>query len=303
MAKKKKRYSFSAADFPVRPSYTLGKTAVVFAAIVGSVAVGFSVDTPATVVALAVVVGFLLQYPYNAMHDCIHGTFLRRARWNEFFGVLFGTVILTNYNVFKAYHLAHHRHTFAAGDPEPTTQYITSLRRYAWELFVPLFFFDNWRDSVRVLRGRSLSYASVSPTHKRKMNRDTTLLILWCAAALGLSVGAPQAMLTWYWAPLYLSYVLDFFFLLPEHYDVEQIPGRNWRNARTTLSIAPVRAILCNINYHVEHHMYPAIPHQYLPAVHAAVAQRIKYRQRSYLAFHARLLRSFFGARPGRISA
>lgn len=46
--------------------------------------------------------------------------------------------------------------------------------------------------------------------------------------------------------------------------------------ARTTLAGAVLRLVLFphHVNYHIEHHLYPAVPHYQLPRLHAILAQR-----------------------------
>ena len=47
--------------------------------------------------------------------------------------------------------------------------------------------------------------------------------------------------------------------------------------------------MLCNCNYHLDHHLYPAVPWYHLPKLHAVLAPRFKEQgaviQRSYLRY------------------
>jgi fatty acid desaturase len=47
------------------------------------------------------------------------------------------------------------------------------------------------------------------------------------------------------------------------------------RNARTVISANPVARFFLNphhVGYHLEHHLYPGVPHYNLPGLHAALA-------------------------------
>ena len=43
-------------------------------------------------------------------------------------------------------------------------------------------------------------------------------------------------------------------------------------NARTILMSRPLAFLYTNMNYHVEHHMYPMVPFYHLPALHDLIA-------------------------------
>ncbi len=63
-------------------------------------------------------------------------------------------------------------------------------------------------------------------------------------------------------------------------------------NTRTTLTTAPVRAIMWNMSYHTEHHLYPSIPFHRLPAAHEAMRTRLGVVQRGYTRWHIGCVRS-----------
>ena len=58
---------------------------------------------------------------------------------------------------------------------------------------------------------------------------------------------------------------------LPQHAGLAEHVLDNRLNARTFLVRRPLRFIYSNINYHLEHHMYPMVPCHALPRLHEAV--------------------------------
>lgn len=58
---------------------------------------------------------------------------------------------------------------------------------------------------------------------------------------------------------------------LPQHAGLAEDVLDHRLNARTVLMSAPVRFIYSNMNYHVEHHMFPMVPYHALPRLHEVV--------------------------------
>ena len=57
---------------------------------------------------------------------------------------------------------------------------------------------------------------------------------------------------------------------LPQHAGLQEDVLDHRLNARTVLMSGPLRFIYSNMNYHVEHHMYPMVPYHALPRLHEA---------------------------------
>ena len=58
---------------------------------------------------------------------------------------------------------------------------------------------------------------------------------------------------------------------LPQHVGLAQDVLDYRLNSRTFLLPAPVRFIYWNMNYHVEHHMFPTVPYHALPKLHEVI--------------------------------
>ena len=66
-------------------------------------------------------------------------------------------------------------------------------------------------------------------------------------------------------------------------------------NSRTTRSNALVRAALWNMNWHTEHHAFPAVPFHALPELGRVLGEQVLHRSPSYAAFHREALRRSLG--------
>jgi fatty acid desaturase len=58
-----------------------------------------------------------------------------------------------------------------------------------------------------------------------------------------------------------------------------------FENTRTTFTTALMRFVAWNMPYHVEHHVYPAVPFHQLPALHGLMKGELRVTAEGYTAF------------------
>ena len=87
---------------------------------------------------MGILLGFIFQWAYNACHECLHRTFVKSKKVNEFLGVLLSTITILNFNMFKTYHLQHHANTFGEYETEPIEKNIGSFGEYLLNFIVLL---------------------------------------------------------------------------------------------------------------------------------------------------------------------
>lgn len=93
------------------------------------------------------------------------------------------------------------------------------------------------------------------------------------------------ALIFWYWLLPYLCYFLPVMRYrgLSEHWAV---PSETMESKARTVLVGPVEAFFFypkHINFHVEHHCFPAVPFYRLPKLHRQLMQDVRYRQRIHL--------------------
>jgi fatty acid desaturase len=66
---------------------------------------------------------------------------------------------------------------------------------------------------------------------------------------------------------LYVASVLR---SVTEHHDVSE--GSEWTNARSIVTHPLIEFLWSNVNYHLEHHLYPSVPYHALPKLRKALS-------------------------------
>lgn len=232
--------------------------------------------------------GILFVGWFSAVHECVHGLFLRNRIANHAFGLFWACPTLLNFSLYKYYHLEHHRHTAVDGDPEPRGEY-KSFAQYLLALptiWLPVRFLALAVDAVR---GRFPAYVR-RPEHRRAILFDDIILAVWLILVSAATMVAPEPMLWAYWVPLAIYFPMLTITGLPEHYGCEST-SEVWRNTRSTKSNLIFRFIYWNNNYHAEHHALPQVPYYNLPRVHAIIGGQFKHQVQSFAGFHLRLVR------------
>ncbi len=249
---------------------------------------------PVTLVPAMLVLGIGLATLFAPTHETMHQTAFASRRANMVVGWLAACPAMLNWHFYTAFHLAHHRHTQAPGlDPE-----LTPMPPGTWPgYFARISGLNYWRARWAVLRdcwrGNLSAYPYIPSRAARRIIRSVRLMTVFI---LGLS--ALSMVLIGWWAPLVfwiipqlLAQPLLRLYLLTEHTGCT-LDDNGLTNTRTTLTIAPVRAIMWNMSFHAEHHLYPSIPFHRLPTAHAAMRSRLAVVQPGYTRWHLGFLRS-----------
>jgi fatty acid desaturase len=205
-------------------------------------------------------------------HEGTHDLISRSRTINDFFTWLTLALAAISAEAHRRFHLDHHHYAHTARDPE--FQYFDRVVRGVpgWAyLFIPMF------AQIGVNR-YGLQREMPGEVRRRVYLELATGLVLHVALALAfgwrrylLFVAAPMV------TGLYVASVLR---SITEHHDVME--GNEWTNARSIVTNPVLEFLWSNVNYHLEHHLYPAVPYHALPKLRRALA-------RSYEEKHSNL--------------
>lgn len=238
---------------------------------------------------LVYVAGFVLMARHQLslailMHDAAHRRLFTSNALNDYAAQFFlASPILFSLNSYRVFHLKHHKNPLAADDPDLSLigGYPISKGSFARKLL---------RDAFGVSYFKFIRYfVSRSRTNQgRRAKADGTKVGPSFRAVLGMVVssnlliggtlflsGAPWLYLCFWLLPAMTGLqVLLRIRGIAEHAGYQ--PNEDQRqNARTVVN--PVQAFFFapnNVNYHIEHHLYPSIPWYRLPAVHRLLRER-----------------------------
>lgn len=205
------------------------------------------------------------------LHDCAHKSLFRTPWLNEFAGQwIGGAAVDVPLQLYRDYHLNHHRHAGTDKDPDqglvkayPVTR--DSLRRK----FI--------RDLTGQTAIRDLIMAWKTPDWRQKTPFLVFQLVLLTALT---AAGAPWAIALWWAARIFIYPAIMRLRNIGEHgvaadrYDTEPR-----RNTHTTIASWPERLLVApnNVNFHLEHHIFAAVPPYNLPRLHRLLASRGYY--------------------------
>lgn len=220
-------------------------------------------------------------------HDAAHYR-LYETRWlNDAVGRLCGTIVGVSMCTYRIVHRLHHNHLYGPQDPDIALHggYPRGKAYLLKKLAKDLAGLTAWKTYAYFFGAPALNAA----TNVAQRPLDDTSARLRAAArrdrwtVLGFHVAAPIAAFAagWGWQYLVL-WVLPLVTVLQailrlraicEHGAVTDY-GSPLTAARTNLVPAWLRYAMFphHVNYHVEHHLYPAVPHYNLPRLHAALA-------------------------------
>ncbi len=231
----------------------------------------------------ALVVGRCQHALAVLMHDAAHYRLLENRALNDFVGQwLCAKPIASHLYIYRTVHLRHHRYLHTPQDPDLSLSEPFPCGRRS---FVRKLLRDASGVSALVMRG----YVTVDKAsgRMRLTPGSGNLFRYWspqtiatralaAAIVLGLvAMGFGWAFLALWVLPLLVVYqvILRVRGVL-EH---AAVPDKidPLRNARTVISRNPVASFFLNphhVGYHLEHHLYPGVPHYNLPGLHAALA-------------------------------
>ena len=236
-------------------------------------------------------------------HECGHGTAFRTGWMNDVIYNIASFQVIRNPVAWRWSHARHHTDTYIVGrDPE-----IVFMRPPKWWRMV-LAFFDVWGayDSLRIIfrqaagtlsddekdyipaseRGKAIFAARVQVA----IYAATLLVSLWMlAAGMGwaalipfMLIGLPRIYGCWHMVMCGLL----------QHGGLAENVLDHRLNSRTLYMNPVSRFIYWNMNYHIEHHMFPMVPYHALPRLHALIKADLPPPNTSILQAYAEMIRA-----------
>lgn len=231
------------------------------------------------------VIGSVIHGLAISMHECIHGNMFRNPRRDYWLGLFLGLPALMSCTAYKVTHRLHHIHNRTAEDPDELTnlspnRHVLSAMFYIWAIIgMPLY----------------LIHIAITSLTKGTASQRRTVIFEECFIIGFVVFMVCLAYRTDCTAILFHCWMMPVVFAMfmantrawSEHSMTKQ--GHPLTQSRTVVSNRVVSFFLCNQNYHLEHHLFPALPWYRLPEVHNLLQSEYRkantFIYKSYLKF------------------
>lgn len=207
------------------------------------------------------------------MHDCIHGTLLRRTQANRGLGIFLGALSGIEFRAFSRLHWQHHRIVGQPDDPQGA-DYLVGWSATPMALVVHL---------VRPLTGGTLFklgqvFHALERSDPRHSAPRMAALALVVGAQLGVATTVSDGWRLWWLAPLPIVSAATFglFFAqlrgFAEHVAMPVVEPEGFVRSHRATMFGGIFLYDLNFNFHREHHLFPAVPSCRLPELHRRLA-------------------------------
>jgi fatty acid desaturase len=209
-------------------------------------------------------------------HECGHGTAFKTPWMNKAIYYLASFLVLRNGTLWRWSHTRHHTDTIVVGrDPEIAVMRPPSFER----IFLNLFYLQDGRVQLGRIARFTLGIMNeeekdfVPESERWKAFLEARIqaavlvgVVVWCivigSVMPAFLIGLPTFFGTW------MDVIL---FGFTQHAGLAEDVVDHRLNCRTVYMNPVFRFIYWNMNYHLEHHMFPMVPYHALPRLHDAM--------------------------------
>jgi fatty acid desaturase len=209
-------------------------------------------------------------------HECGHGTAFKTRWMNNVVYQIASFMIIREPTIWRWSHARHHTDTIIIGrDPEIAAMRPPAMLRILSNIFAIASTWTTIKNVIRHAAGR-LSAEERDFVPESEWRKVFLVARIWLAIHL-----AVIALAVWLQSWLPLMYVgvlptmyggwLTVYFGISQHAGLADNVLDHRLNSRTIYMNPIFRFVYWNMNYHVEHHMFPLAPYHRLPALHEEV--------------------------------
>lgn len=230
-------------------------------------------------------------------HECGHGTAFRTQWMNDVVYQLACFMIMRNPVTWRWSHTRHHTDTTIVGrDPEIAVMRPPDLLRVVLNFFGII---DAWYAMSNMVRNTFGNISAAEKTFIPEPERPRAIRVariwfaiyaltiaaaLWFGSFLPLMlIGLPRLYGAWHMVMCGLL----------QHGGLADNVTDHRLNSRTVYMNPLSRFIYWNMNYHIEHHMFPMVPYHALPKLHAMIKHDLPEPSPSILAGYREMIPAF----------
>ena len=257
------------------PWRTAAAIALDWVVIAGAIAFSQWMQTVWALVLAWVVIGGRMHAMGVLIHEFAHYRFISNKKVSEWVGdLLLAWPVFTFVDGYRKNHLAHHRYTNTEKDPDWRiklgTRHFTFPQTWQYAIMNLLGYLvgiSSYRDMKSLI-------TRLSDDEGRSKTYQLKRFGYYIAMAFVFSVTGTWYEFAVYWMVPFFTFFLLFLYVrsVAEHFgsmDYDSELG----SSRTVYPYLWERAFFAphNVNYHLDHHLYPSVPFYNAPKLHAAL--------------------------------
>jgi fatty acid desaturase len=227
-----------------------------------------------------VVYGLTYAMSDHHAHELSHGTPFKNRKVNEALYHLNGFMTLHEIHYWRWSHTRHHTDTLLVGrDPEIAIPRPPKLWKIALDFFFIVGGIGQLRNITRIavtgkVKGDGEHF--VPPTEVRRIVANSrvyvAIFVTTIAACFVLRSPLPAVLVV---TPRFWGGPFAQLFNITQHAGLAENVHDHRFNTRTVLMNPLFRFMYMNMNYHVEHHMFPMVPFYALPKLHEEIRDQL----------------------------
>lgn len=201
-------------------------------------------------------------------HESSHNLMTRNPKIDRWIGSICGIPILFSGMGYRIMHPLHHKYLRSERDPDDIENVTRDSRFLRW-IYVLVFFFSVYLYLIMV---------PANAVKHGKPNEKVGVIVEFLAmigiVALGWLYLPARWMVEGWLMPLLVAGQIANIRGIAEHGMTTQ--GNEMTDTRTVATNPVLSFLMCNINYHIEHHLYPGVPWYNLPKVHTILEEEFQ---------------------------
>jgi fatty acid desaturase len=243
-----------------------------------------------------IVHGCALSFSYAGSHECAHGTAFRTRWLNEALFWLTSLVFIEE-PVYRRYsHAGHHTYTwFNALDPQKPYGIPMRFSQYLTVTLGLNFYFEAARQLARHSLGRfteaERAFLPSSEVHKVTVNSRIMAACYLALLLWGIALPSPWPFVL-YFIPRQLGGWIINLYINTQHMCMAEDRHDHRLTTRSIRCGAIERLLYWNMNYHIEHHLYPTVPFHALPALSRRIASQLPRATDNVVEANCEILRA-----------
>ena len=232
-----------------------------------------------------IAIGTSVHAMANMMHEGSHGNLFRNRKLDKWFSFALVIPAFISASAYKVTHMFHHRYTRTEDDPDEfknvsSNKVLQTLAFYFWILIGSAVYIVHIAVTA-LTRGRKYEKKEVI------IEYALLLVIYFFIFLTAIKFHFVNELLHCWLIPLFVAISFGNIRGWAEHTMTE--PGNDLIETRTVTSNKILSFLNINLNYHLEHHLYPTMPWYNLPKLHLLLQDEYRkagtFIYKSYFVF------------------